>query len=89
LVGLENNYDELKVGDLVYVHYSLEYICYYDSAPQPIYGHGVIVDDLDNDILSGYLLSLRLISVLINGKIGRYAPHEILRISSRDISQSI
>jgi|LWDU01.1.fsa_nt_gi hypothetical protein len=90
LVGLENNYYELKVGDLVYVHYSLEYIvCYYDPATQPTCGHGVIIADVDNDVLPRYLLSSRLISVLINGEIGRYAPHEIFRISSRDISQRI
>ena len=62
LVGLGNNYHDLKVGDFVYVHYSLEYIvCYYMIRSRgQICGHGVIVDDVDNDVLPGYLLSSTL-----------------------------
>ena len=87
LVGQGNSFFErFEEGEFVYVH------CYFDvrNAYQTTIndsGYGVIVDTSYIESSPEYLLASTLIGVLINGKINWYSPHEILRISSRNVSE--
>ena len=89
MLGGQNSDHDLKDGDLVYIYQPIDWILTsYDISAQPFNGHGVVVDAMLDSSLPRYLRSARLISVLINGKIGLYAPHEIFRIKPRNVSKN-
>ena len=86
LAGLENRYSPVKEGDFVYVYQLLNSLIVWEKYDQPDHGHGVVIKTVNDDLVGGYLLASSLIGVLINGKIGWYAPHEVLRVNSWDAS---
>jgi len=88
LVGLDPNEVYLKRGDFVYVYQSIAYGWTYEIKDRPHAGYGIIVDVENEETQLLYLRSCVLVGVLINGVVGWYAPHEILRVSAGNISSN-